>query len=347
MRLGFILILFTIAPVAVASDYAAQVVEYVEGSGVPDDFISFDSYNDPNTALGRPTIDTTGDNNFTSGTGSAANPVPVVPVYQPFRFFEIVSIGQGGHLTLKFDHPVTDNPLNPCGTDFVVFGNANQLINGSSYWRNGNPNLMTVRGGMSREPARVSVSQDGVNWYIYTSGPFADDFAPTLGRIYDPANYEPSLPNNMWWGAPTDPTYPLDPWLTAASFTGWSVAQIAIKYGCSAGGTGFDLAISGLPWIQYVRIDNPVGSGVVPEVDAIADVAARVLPDYDCDSDVDDDDLEFFENCATGPSLGPPLFGCERADLDQDDDVDQVDFAILQRCRTGPGRLLDLECVNN
>jgi hypothetical protein len=343
-----ILILSWLAPAAMASDYAAQVVEYVEGSGIPFDFINPDEdYNNPATALGRPTIDTTGDNNSLNGTGPAANAVPVVPVYQPFRYFEVVSIGQGGHLTLKFDHPVVDDPRNPCGIDLIVFGNANQTINGVDRWRNGDPNLMTVRGLVAgREPAKVSVSQDGATWYTYTNGPFADDFAPTLGRRYDPAHPDPALPGNLWWGAATDPTWPLSPSLTAASFTGWTVAQIAIRYGRSAGGTGFDLAASGMGWIQYVRIDNPANSGMVPEIDAMADVASRPVPDFDCDGDVDADDLAFFTACLTGPFAGPPRPGCERADADQDGDVDQVDFAVLQRCRTPSGIPADPGCLN-
>jgi len=36
----------------------------------------------------------------------------------------LVSLGQGGHIILGFDEPVTDDPLNPEGFDFIVFGNA-------------------------------------------------------------------------------------------------------------------------------------------------------------------------------------------------------------------------------
>jgi hypothetical protein len=72
--------------------------------------------------------------------------------------------------------------------------------------------------------------------------------------------------------------------------------------------------------------------------------------DFDCDLDVDSDDLGIFGACATGPGiLYDPLqlpFGCtlvpdlqERiaADFDDDKDVDQSDFAIFQRCISGAG----------
>jgi hypothetical protein len=330
---------------AVGSDYATQWLNYTMGSGMPFDPITYDDYDNPATALGRPMVDTTGDG-WPTGTGSAAKAVAVVPVYQPFRYFEVVSIGQGGSLTLMFDHPVSDDPLNPCGIDFIVFGNTNLVINGTDRWRNGDPNLTGVGSSTTREPGRVSVSLDGVTWYTYANGPFADDCAPTLGRRYDPAHHEASLVGNLWWGAPTDPTYPLNPSLTAASFSGWTVAQVAMAYGYSAGGTGFDLAESGMSEIQYVRIDNPASSGVVSEIDAVADVAPRLVPDFDCDSDVDGDDLAVFDACATGPGMGPVPTGCARADLDRDGDVDQVDFGIVQRCFTGSGGLFDAACVD-
>lgn len=340
------------------SDFAFYVDvpgNYVEGADLPDaDRITGDEYNDPWAAGDRPTVDTTGDNNFEYGTGSAANPVPIVSVYQAFRAYEVVSIGKGGRLILEFDHPVEDDPMNPCGIDFIVFGNSGMMISGSEQWRNGDPNATLLSSAIMMESCTVSVSQDGVTWHPFANGPFADDFAPTLGRVYDPENADPSLPGNQWWGAPTDPTYPLDPNLIAplgpvpepTSFTTWTVATLAKKYGYSAGGTGFDLGQLGLSWIRYVRVDNPSGSIPTPEIDAVSDVAARVSPDLDCDSDVDAGDIERFEECATGPGIGVLSPQCIRADFDSDGDVDQSDFGLLQRCMTGPDVLLDWDCVN-
>lgn len=346
------------------SDFAYYVPgSYVEGSDLPlPDPITGDEYNDPFAAADRPTVDSTGDGDFEHGTGSSSAPVPVVAVYQPFRAFEVVSIGKGGQLILEFDHWVEDHPLNPCGIDFIVFGNSNMMIDGISPWRNGDPNATPLQGEITREPCKVSVSADGVAWYTFENGPFADDFPPTLGRVYDPAHPDPSLPGNLWWGEPTDPTYPLDPSLHAplgavpepTTFSTWNVANLAKKYGYSAGGTGFDLAqLTDLPpgpdgvrRIRYVWLNNPADSRVVPEIDAVSDVAPRLVPDLDCDSDADAADVERFEGCATGPGMLITAPECLRADFDQDGDVDQVDFGMLQRCLTGPDVLFDWGCLD-
>ncbi len=329
-----------------SADFATQVVEYVQGGDVKEDYLALGHwFNDPAAALGPPTVDTTGDG---QSTGPPTQPVPVVPVYAAFRYFELVSVGEGGHLIVAFDHPVENDPRDPCGIDLIIFGNTLQDIGPEEFWENGDPNDTVVRtDDVWDEPSPVSVSQDGAAWHSFTYGPYADAFAPTLGRIYDEDNPDPSLGAwNQWWGEPTLPLLPLDPRRTASGvvrrlepsdFVGLTVAEYAREYGYSAGGTGFDLADVGLDWILYVKIENPVGSGQTPEIDALADVDPDVAPpDFDCDTDVDRDDLDHLEACATGPALGPPASGCERADLDDDGDVDQADFGLLQRCLNEP-----------
>ncbi len=352
---GLLILASTACPFAHGADFAywpgdnhlcfEDGVYYVEGMGIPQDPITYEDYNNPCVAAGPPTIDTTSDNN-PHGTGSTADPVPVVPVYPPFRAYEIVTIGQGGHLILAFENPVLDHPLNPCGIDLIIFGNAAQNLHWLSYWANGDPADTIVSGTLIREPGLVSVSQDGVTWHTFTDGPFADDFAPTLGRIFDPSAPDPSLPGNLWWSLPTDPTYPLDPSLTAAHFDGWTLEEVVKKYGYSAGGTGFDIGTLGLDWIQYVKIENPPGSGITPEIDAVAAVRPRLVPDLDCDSDVDDDDLAIFLSCMTGAGVPVTDTQCLRADFDQDGDVDMSDFGLWQVCRSGPDVLYDRDCMN-
>ncbi len=268
---GLILTCLCCSEASAWSDYASKVVEYIPGEGIGVDFIDGQPFNNPETALGRPTVDTTGD----GFNIPLDEPVPLVAVNSAFRSFEMVSIGIGGHLTLTFDHPVQDDPCNPYGIDFIIFGNSFHISGGGQPWANGDPNDTVVSGALFAEPALVSVSQDGMSWFTFFDGPFADDFAPTLGRIYDPENPDPKLGGwNLWWGGPTDPTRPLDPELMPANLGGGSVADAAEFYDGSAGGTGFDLAALGLDWIQYVRIEH--GDSGVPEIDAIADVASEV-----------------------------------------------------------------------
>ncbi len=259
-----------------ANDFAAEVVEYVQGEGVGTDWLSRRLFNDPNAALGRPALETTGDGWYVPVTEN----MPVVPVYPPFRASELVTIGKGGYLTVKFSHPVVDDVNNPYGIDFIIFGDTYQILGKGRGWTGGNPEEIILGGSVSAEPGLVAVSPDGRNWYRFVSGPYADSFAPTAGRRWDDVNDV--------WAEELDPTRPIDPALTAQKMEGLTLAQMIAAYDGSAGGTGFDLQwldpkdFAALPidpntghrWIQYMRIEDDPASSVTTEVDAIADVRA-------------------------------------------------------------------------
>jgi hypothetical protein len=70
-----------------------------------------------------------------------------------------------------------------------------------------------------------------------------------------------------------------------------------------------------------------------------------VPPDFDEDGDVDRDDLDAFQTCASGPAV-PLAVGCAQANMDGDTDADQADFAVLQRCLTGPYVPADPTCAD-
>ncbi len=335
---------------ALGSDYATTVVGYAPGTGTMlKDYIYGIPFSEPAAALGRPTIDTTDD----PFPGYESQMWPVLPVYAPFRIYpdfvtgeavyEIVSITKGGWLVLEFDHPVIDDPRNPAGIDFIVFGNAKLQLLGENKWANGDPTVSIISNTLaSDEQGVVSVSQTGLpdDWYTF-SQPRADSWAPTLGRVCRP----PSQPGGSWWAEATDPTLPLNPALIPGGFNGQTVAQAASTYGYSAGGTAFDLSAVGLSWFRYVRIECPADSVFSPEIDAVSDVRAFAFPDLDWDTDVDAADRALLEGCATGPALGPPRPGCERADFDGDSDVDQADVGIWQRCLSGSDVLANLACM--
>jgi hypothetical protein len=293
-QIAFFMVCLCFTAVAAAlgydvNDFAVEVVEYVEGSGVGSDWLSGEPFNDPCTALGRPTLETTGDGWYIPVDEN----VPVVPVYPAFRAFELVTVGNDGHLTVKFNHRVSDDKNNPYGIDFILFGNAFQVMPSGQVWTNGNPEETTVGGSVFAEPGIVAVSQDGNDWYYFSSGPYADDFAPT-------ASYEWDDVNDVW-AEELDPTLPVDPNLTASVFDGNTVAEVIDAYDGSAGGTGFDIAELGLDWIMYVRIEDDPDSSATTEVDAVADVSC------------------------CGDYKHPYPVG----DLNKDCRVDMVDFAIF------------------
>jgi hypothetical protein len=340
------------------NDFATAWVAY-EPADVIVDWLTGLPFNDPNAALGRPTVDTSGDDWFISMDVN----VPVVSLYPPLRTHEMVSLGEGGTITLSFNHPVSDDERNPYGIDFIVFGNASQAVGGNQAWTNGDPRSVSVGDSGGSEPGIVSVSQDGQTWYSFTNdpnfmsddpgfiklagdaedGPFCDGFAPTLGRVYDPCYADASVGSwNEWWAEPTTPTLPLNPALSYASFAGMSVARVAETYGDSAGGVGYDLARLDLPvdpntdlkWFQYVRIDDAPGGGST-EVDAVADVSCpgdythpQPAGDLNDDYRVDRDDAAIVE-VFLGQEITDPGELAAVADLNKDGQVDQEDLDIV------------------
>jgi len=274
--------------------FATTVVKYDPGTGITRDHVNNTlRYNDPLTALGRPTVDTTGDNS----TIPASSIVPVVPVFPASRAFEMVSVGTGGELVLGFDHRVYDNPENPGRAAFIVFGNAFQSFgNGKTDWANGDPNLTIAGGVCNTEGGYVEVGQNPNGpWHMLSPYPdvggfgYADDFAPTLGRVYDPSNPDTTSPGcGNWWGGATDPTIPVPSPVEPDDIAGMTVAQIAARYRGSAGGTAFSIQPvahlldpdpdNGMAWIQYVRVTFS-WTTLIPEVDAIADVSPALPVD--------------------------------------------------------------------
>ncbi|MAY73120.1 MAG: hypothetical protein CMJ31_00060 [Phycisphaerae bacterium] len=199
-------------------------------------------FTDPTAALGSPTRVTAPESMFGG---------PVTPFNPSFGAGETVSIGEGGSLTLAFDEAVTDDALNPFGIDLLIFGNA-------FYFDLDFPN--GIAGPLSTEGGVIELSADGVNFFQVT-GAEADGGFPTLAFNLD--------------GTPTDFTRPVDPNFDAS---GASFDDIVNGYAGSGGGLGIDIASIGLSSVSYVRISNPFGSGVTPEIDALADVRAIPVP---------------------------------------------------------------------
>lgn len=227
---------------ASAGSFASEVVSYAPGSNAQP------GYGDPSRALGSPG----------RTTGSGIFDGDVTPFNAPYAASDVVSIGAGGSLVVRFDHLVADDASNPYGIDLLVFGNAFLGLDFGTGLADG-----TL---IFTEPGRIAVSQDGVSWFD-VPGLYADgSLFPTLGY------QDPPGPFDFGGTIPTSYTRPVDPVLTAADFAWLTTAQIAALYAGSGGGTGIDLAPLGLPWIEYVRVSQVASDGWSTEVDAFADV---------------------------------------------------------------------------
>ncbi len=187
--------------------------------------------------------------NATAALGAPASGAAVTPFAPPFSKSQLVSIGAGGEITLQLSTPFAHNSSNLYGIDFNIFANEFFVSTGGNV------------SGLFYHTAStlVQVSQDGSDWFTLNPS-----LAPQVGGLF-----------------PTDgngnPSIPVDPSLTLASFTGNNLAGIESLYNGSAGGTGYNLAWAqdangnsvSLTSVDFIRIE--VGSGVV-DLDAISAV---------------------------------------------------------------------------
>lgn len=233
-----------LSPVVFAADpWADHVVFYDPGAGAA-------PYTDPLTALGSP-------ERF---TGEGVFPAAVTPFNTPWGTDEIVSIGQGGSLTLSFDEPITNNPLNPFGLDLLLFGNA--AFNDANY-----PSGIVDGFYGQSIGGIVELSADGNTW-VTATGIEPDWLFPTLGYsdLTDPYATDPG-------SVLTDFTLPVNP---ALNFQGAAFAQIVAGYNGSGGGRGIDIGAYGLSAVSFVRFTNP--SPVPFQIDALATVTPAPSP---------------------------------------------------------------------
>jgi hypothetical protein len=225
-------------------------------------------YDDPASVLGKPTT------RFDGSFGGApdlhrAKLIEGIFNYGPGGPTEklLTTINAGQQVTVRFDHRVEDDPANPFGLDLIVFGNAFFGGTAGSGFPSETTNLntFTLAGSVFAEPMKVSVSQDGVNFVTFDAGPYADGLFPTNAYRWDRAAAR-------WTGEAAVFTKPVNPALTPADFAGKTAADALDLYDGSGGGTGFDLAAVGLPWIEYVRVEGVTGFAG-GEIDAVADVS--------------------------------------------------------------------------
>jgi hypothetical protein len=228
---------------AQAASYATSVVDYSPGalSG------SVTSYTNASSFVGSPATENPG---YPPGSPSD----PVTPFNGPYLTSQIAALGAGGSLTVYFADPIRNDPANPFGRDFIVYG---AVALNDANWPNGvsDGTFFGDLGGVTR----ISVSADGQTFYTLdpnqaplTEAGLPTDSAGTFGLTANPS-------------------------LQPANFNGMSLSQIRALYAGSAGGTSYDLAWAqnalgqpvNLSSVNYVRVDMLSGQ---TKIDAIAAV---------------------------------------------------------------------------
>jgi hypothetical protein len=227
-----------VAYVSDTNDFAVRIVSTNDvNSAIP--------YNDPAAVLGRPTV------KFVDYFGDSQvhrRKIVEAPYWtDPSSNAILTKINVGGQITVSMGRKIYDDPTNPYGIDFIVYGNSFFASSDSGADMNDftDQGLVTIPDGMNAaygHPTVVSVSQDSTNWFTY---PYAPVLVPGNAYRWDD-------PNHVWTDEQMNETKPLNPALNLAS--GTTVADALDQYSGSCGGTGYDLKASGLPWIQFIRL---------------------------------------------------------------------------------------------
>lgn len=237
-----------------SSAFAAVFAQYVNNSFTQGTLVEYNQQFDDPTVLGT-VLD--GPNAVTN----AGNPVGVTglpgyteypyqgivsPFNDPYDVDQVVDVGIGGSITVKFPQPVNTGTIPSIGVFTSI------ALNDSNY---GSAIADDPADTLGDYVAVVSVSADGVNW-------------KSLGvQTFD-------IPENYYLNAATayDTDPPADPQVadfgqpftgTLASFNGEDYPQILATLNGSAGGDWLDLTGLGLTQISYVQFTEP--QGVVPD----------------------------------------------------------------------------------
>jgi len=244
------------------NDFAVQIIS-------TNNIYPASPYNDPTAILNRPTLRFYDpfDGNVTDRVTVIDPPFNVTPAGGKV----ITEIKTAGQITVNMGRKVYDNPNNPYGMDFIVYGNSFFSASGAGGFVSDATDLNTTTLGSSPggHPTIVSISQDGTNWYTY----------PTVTSLFADEACRWDDANASWTSEEMNPTKPLNPYINTNNFGGQSVAGGLDQFIGASGGTGYALKASGFPWIQYVRIQAETNANQYTVIDAIAAVDPVVVGD--------------------------------------------------------------------
>jgi len=215
-----------------AATYAAKVVAFQSGDGAAPGF------GDPAAALGEPT----------RFTGAGAFPGVVSAFNPPFMPGELVSIGEGGFVTLQLSNYLLPGSAT---LDLGVFTNVGLIDNDFPHGLASNP-LSAEFGTFGVDAATLEVSADGATWV--SVGEHLFDL-PTVG-FSDVTNPFASEPGS----APSDFGKPFAGRLAdlaGLNYDNPSSADILDLLDSSGGGTWLNLSDAGLDQIGWLRFSVP------------------------------------------------------------------------------------------
>lgn len=242
-------IILGISPVTLAGQFAGSVVSYDSGAAPATAWPSLLPYDNAAAALGMP-------DGVTGEEGIFGTSV-LSPFSAADEIAEIVSVGEGGHLTLQMENYVNVGP----GLDLGVIANVALMDSG---WPNGVAGNPAATFG--DDPATVEVSSNSVDWVSLGEVTFnmpANYYTNATAYNVDP----PAGPQVADFGKPFDPAGGL------SAFDGLNFAGVLALLDGSGGGTWLDLSATGLTQVGYIRFsvadDGDPNTNANFELDAV------------------------------------------------------------------------------
>jgi len=234
-----------------AAQYAEQVVSYNSGAMPAIEFGSGLPYNVSPSTLGPPE----------SFTGEGDFPSVVSPFSPPYLRNEIVSVGEGGQITLRLSHFAIPQATVP---EIGVFTNVGIF---DSDYPNGLAGSPPITLGI--DSAEVSVSEDGLSWTSLGTQNFD---IPTNGYTDVTSPFDTS-PGSILADFQQPFTSALSDFGGLPYYDAGGSDMLELLAG-SGGGTWLDISGTGLAKVGYIRFavadDVNSGSSLNFELDAVS-----------------------------------------------------------------------------